>query len=165
MDDGAAAHGAPQSSGETSRALGAVVQRRLTTFDPASGVPVVQNVPMMTPEQIKNLAPAALSLPYEDPLDMEPQYKGMTCGEVMMAKRAQRAAASGDDAQSESLLDRAIGKPESSSKSVNVNLSGNYEGYLAEKARKARESPREEGEARAPIDAEVVRPVDPLDLG
>lgn len=153
-NDGAAA----QEPGHPPRelALGAVVHRRLTTFDPASGVPVVTSVPMMTKDQIANLAPAALSLPYEDPLDMEPQYKGMTCGEVMMAKRAQKAAASGNLVESEALLDRAIGKPESSSKSVNVNLSGNYEGYLAEKARKARE---------APIDAEVVKPVDPLDLG
>lgn len=108
---------------------------------------------MMTTAQIGNLAAAALSAPYDDPLGLEPQYAGMTCGEVNMAKRAQRAAATGSLVEGEALLDRAIGKPKNSSENVNVNLSGNYEGFLAEKARKARAKP---------IEAEVVDDSDPL---
>ena len=148
--DGAAASG---SGDPPARALGAVVQRRLVAFDPMTGAPTVTNVPMMTPAQIGNLAAAALSAPYEDPLGLEPQYAGLTCGEVAMAKRAQRAAASGGIVETESLLDRAIGKPKNSSENVNVNVNGSYEDFLREKAAKI--SPA----VADVVEAEVVDPL------
>ena len=70
-----------------------------------------------------------------------------------MAKRAQRAAASGGIVETESLLDRAIGKPKNSSENVNVNVNGSYEDFLREKAAKI--SPA----VADVVEAEVVDPL------
>lgn len=157
-NDGGQAPPAGRAADSTGIALTAVVQRRLVAFDPATGAPIVTVVPMLTKAAIGDLAGAALSLPYEDPLGIEPHYVGMTCGEVAMAKRAQRAALNGDSVETEMLLDRAIGKPKSSAENVNVNLSGTYESFLREKAATA--GPAEP--APVIVDAEIVEPVDPL---
>lgn len=160
MDDGAVARGSGNEQdplGETApaQALGPVIQRRLVSWDP-QGNPVVIVVPTMPLKQMQNAPAAALSLLYEGP---EKRYQGMTCLEVNLVKRAQAAALSGDPVDGETLLDRAIGKPKSSSENVNVNLNGSYEDFLREKA----------GPAAAPPEpvfihtyAERVDPVDPL---
>lgn len=108
------------------QALGPVIQRRLVSWD-ADGNPCVVIVPMIPAKQMRDAPAAALSLPYEGP---EARYKGMTCLEVNLHKRAQNAALSGDPIDGETLLDRAIGKSKSSSENLNVNVSGSYEDYL-----------------------------------
>lgn len=123
----------------------APIQRRIVEFDAATGLPVLKIAPVFTKKQVVEVLNRAIAMPYEDPLGLEPQFAGMTVLEVMMIKRAQRAALTGDDREVESILDRLLGKPETSSKSVSVSAS--YEDYLKEVDRKA-----------APID---VTPQDP----
>lgn len=138
-----------------------MVQRRLVVFNEA-GVPVVTNVPFIPKAKIQTLALQALSLPYTTPEDelaielgLKPSdYYGRPIIEVMMVKAALKAARSGDMADIDPVLDRAIGKPKTSSENVNVN--GTYEGFL----KTAAELMGVSVPAEAPHvhDAEVVRP-------
>lgn len=152
MDDGAVAPGGQDPLGDTAaQPLGPVIQRRLVSWD-ADGNPCVVIVPMIPAKQMRDAPAAALSLPYEGP---EKRYQGMTCLEVNLHKRAQNAALSGDPVDGETLLDRAIGKPKSSSENVNVNLNGSYEDFLRGVA--AKTSP-----PSGVVDAEIMPPGDPL---
>jgi hypothetical protein len=157
-DDGAVAPGGSSSSPATpggsdpARALGVVIQRRLVQFDPVTGYPVVVIVPTLTKTQIGDTAAAALSLPYEDPLNLEPQYKGLTNVEVAMTKVAKRAALNADLADVEMLLDRAIGRPKNTAENVNLNVNGTYEDFLRSVAAKVTPS----SPSPTIVDAEVV---------
>lgn len=142
MDDSSAAHGAnPSATPEVNgvHALGAVVQRRLVAWNP-DGSPVVVTVPMLTKSQIGDMATAAISLLYNDPLGLEPEFHGLTNAEVMMIRVARRAAA-GDFSATDMILDRVLGKPKQSSENVNVKVT--YEDFLREQAAKeAQDLPR-----------------------
>lgn len=119
----------------TPHPLGPVIQRRLVVFD-ASGHPVVTTTPFIPKAKIQQLAMQALSLPYtsaEDELAIElglkpSDFYGRPCIEVMLVKAAMSAARTGDVDVIEKVLDRAIGKPKTSSE--NVNLNGSYEDFL-----------------------------------
>lgn len=168
MDDGAVAPGGADRGlsdplGDTAtpapaQPLGPVILRRLVDWDP-DGNPVVKIVPTMPPKKMQGLAATALSMIYDGP---EPQYRGMTMIEVNLAKRARIAALSGSTEEGEALLDRAIGKPKSSSENVNVNLSGSYEDFLRGLAGAG--GPPPSAPAANVVDAEVIRPApeDPL---
>lgn len=100
-----------------------------------NGIPVPITEPLLQKEQVKDLALAALSLPYEgegDYLGLEPELFGHTKGEVMMIRLAKHAAA-GDKDAIKILLDRILGRPEQSTKSLSVKMS--YEEMLAEMAK------------------------------
>lgn len=146
--DPAASAAIPSAGAAGSPPGGAIVKRRLVSFDPATGMPVVQTVPMLTKVQVHDVIAAAAASPYEDPLGLEPQYAGWTNLEVMVDKRVRAAAHSGDDQLVESILDRLIGKPKQSSESVVTKLT--YEDTLKEIAR----------QAVSPIDASVVDPLE-----
>jgi hypothetical protein len=75
------------------------------------GVPVMRSVPMLTRQQITDIALAAAATIYEpDPTSPgDQQYANLTCLEVMLIKQAQAAARSGSGV--ESILDRLAGRP------------------------------------------------------
>jgi hypothetical protein len=89
---------------------------------------------MLTKPQIETLAAVALSLPYDDPLGLDPEFDGMTNAEVMMVRMARKAAA-GDLSVASELLDRVLGRPKQSVESKSLNLT--YEDFLKEAARLA----------------------------
>lgn len=88
--------------------------------------------PLQTLCRVRGLRPkqvisTMLELPYPaDPI-LEPDFVGMTYGEVALFRQLQRAAA-GSSASLEMLLDRTEGKPVQSN--VNVNASVNYQDFL-----------------------------------
>lgn len=135
----------------------AVVLRRLVSWDPLTGQPIVKVAPMLTREQITEAITASLALPYEpDPRTPEDQrYAGMTNLEVQLHKRSKSAARSGSTDDSEALLDRVLGKPKTTAESLRVTIG--YEDYLKDIASK---TPPPQSESQ-PIDAEIV-PEDPL---
>lgn len=110
------------------------VQRRLVAWDPTTQAPTVKTVPMIPKSEIHNLAQAALSLPYHDPIGLEPEFAGMTNAEVMVIKLSREAARTGDSSLIETLLDRVLGKPKQSAEVLQVRA--NYEDYLKELAAK-----------------------------
>lgn len=111
-----------------------VVQQRLVVFE--NGMPVVTTQPYIPKAKIQQIALQALSLPYTDDNDelaiemgLPPsEFYGRPLIEVMLIKRTRAAARTGDDDKIERTLDRAIGKPKTSSE--NVNLNGSYEDFL-----------------------------------
>ena len=108
------------------------VQRRIIEFK--DGVPVLTTVPVLNKGHVQSMYWIAAAQPYEvaDPLDPDfGKYDGMTVAEVMVRKQLLAAAKSGDV---EVVMDRLIGKALSKSESVNVNLNGNYETWLKDKA-------------------------------
>lgn len=137
------------------RALTApVVLRRLVTIDPQTGGPVVTTAPYIPKAKIQTLALQALSLPYTSPEDelaielgLQPSdFYGRPLVEVMVLKAALGAARTGDIDMIEKVLDRAIGRPKTSSE--NLNLNGSYEDFL--KAAAALMSPAPNGAAPEP---------------
>lgn len=98
------------------------VQRRLVAWDPVTGAPIVKDVPMIPKVMVADVALAALSMPYDDPIGLEPQFRGLTNLEVMMIKRANRAAKTGDGDESDKLLDRVLGKTKIMSEIKKVNI-------------------------------------------
>lgn len=93
----------------------------------ADGLPMATGVPTITKAGLEELAVASLSLTYDDPLGIYPEFKGMSNAEVMMVRMA-RKAADGDISVAAMLLDRVLGKPKQSVESKNVSFS--YEDYL-----------------------------------
>ena len=99
-------------------------------------MPVVTTQPYIPKAKIQQLALQALSLPYtsaNDELAIElglkpSDYYGRPLVEVMVVKAALAAAQSGDVDIIEKVLDRAIGKPKTSSE--NLNMNGSYEDFL-----------------------------------
>ena len=127
----------PTPSQPNSTGVGpAAVNRRLVVFDPATGLPVVKTIAQFTKTQIADLAMAVAGLPYttpEDELAVElglppSRFYGMTNLEVMLIRRQERAAQTGDRDEVEAVLDRLIGKPLAKSESARVNVS--YEDFL-----------------------------------
>lgn len=126
--------------------------QRIVKFNPESGVPEVTTAPMVTRSQVNDAITAALALPYEpDPRIVgDEAFRGMTNLEVMMRKRARLAARTGEDGPSESLLDRMMGKPKTTSENLSVSV--DYVAYLKSLAEKTVSAA-----ARGPIDAQVVK--------
>jgi hypothetical protein len=97
-----------------------------------NGLPVPATRPIFNNDSAKNLAICALSLPYEgvDPLGfgvklIEPEFEGMTNGEVAYIRLARLAAAGSMDAL-DKLMDRAIGKPRQEIDST-VNVTAGFQ--------------------------------------
>lgn len=110
------------------------VQQRIIEWK--DGAPVLTTAPVLEKQHVQSLYWIAAAQPYvvDDPLDPDfGKYDGMTIAEVMVRKQLQAAAKSGDV---EAVMDRLIGKALSKSESVNVNLNGNYETWLKDKAKK-----------------------------
>ena len=127
-----------------------------------NGAPTVIVQPYLPKAKIQTLAIQALSLPYTDENDelaiemgLPPsEFYGRPMIEVMIIKRTRAAARTGDDDKIERTLDRAIGKPETTSK--NVNLNGSYEDFLKAAANLMKNAPRPQPDS--PTEAEVVPP-------
>jgi len=62
----------------------------------------------------------------------EPEFEGMTYGQVILKKQVLYAAG-GDPAAFDRVLDRMVGKPLQAN--VNTNLSGSYKDFLEDVAR------------------------------
>ena len=73
------------------------------------GMPSLVAMPVISKKAIPALLEAAASLPYDDPLNLEPQYQDKPCIEVAALKLAQKAAR-GDPQAFKELLDRLLGK-------------------------------------------------------
>lgn len=116
----------------------AVVNKRMITWG-ADGVPVPTSVPLISKQNIEELALVSLALPYTgDALGMvEEEFKGMSNAEVMLVKLA-RSAAGGSMAAVEVLLDRVLGRPKQSVESKSFRMT--YEDLLKEKAAAAKRS-------------------------
>lgn len=114
-----------------------------------NGQPQVQNVPMFTKQQVKDILVASVTELYDADPTLEPQYVGKTNMEVMLSKRVKRAALTGDDDAVEKLLDRLIDKPKTVNESKTLEIKGSYEDVLKDIAR------RTQDEAEL-VDAEVV---------
>ena len=68
-----------------------------------------------------------LSLPFDDPLELFPEYRGLTNVEVMIHQQV-RKATMGDEKAFNNVLDRVIGKAPQYINQKSVNLS--YKDYL-----------------------------------
>ena len=141
--------------------------KRVVVFDPATGQPVIQNVPMFTKQQVANIIVAAATELYEGDPILEPEFIGKTNLEVMVIKQTRRAAANGEMVLVEAILDRIIGKPKTTSESHSI--SETYEQALARIERqdaearlRAAPSTPPASDASAPIEAQVI---DPSPLG
>lgn len=117
---------------------------------------MVTTAPYIPKAKIQQLALQALSLPYtsaNDELAIElglkpSDYYGRPLVEVMLTKAALGAAQSGDVDIIEKVLDRAIGKPKTSSENLNMDVS--YEAFLKGAAELMKpKGPR-------PVDAEII---------
>jgi hypothetical protein len=136
-----------------------VTTRQLVVWE--NGGPVVKNIPLITAAQVKDLHAAALTQLYAEPYDelaiemgLPPsRFYGMTLIEVMLIKRAENAARTGDCDEVEKILDREMGK--AVARSENHNVTETYDQALKRIA--IAESAKTKAAARsAPIDAEVV---------
>lgn len=104
-----------------------VSQRQLVVWE--GGVPIVKNVPLITAVQVKDLHAAALTQLYSEPDDdlkiemgLPPsRFFGMTLIEVMLIRRAENTARSGNSDDVEKILDRELGKAVARSENHNVN--------------------------------------------
>jgi len=93
------------------------------------GVPVVKNVPLLTPGKIKDLHTAAVMQFYSTPDDelaiemgLPPsRFYGLTLLEVMLIKQAEGAARSGDRDDVEAIRDRLEGKPKTTAEVHSVS--------------------------------------------
>lgn len=86
------------------------------------GNPYSVDVPVVRKEKIIPLLEIAASLPYQDPLNMEPEFDGLSCMEVMLRKLTQKAA-SGDVDSIKDVVDRLAGKATQRTESVKMNMS------------------------------------------
>lgn len=83
-------------------------------------------------DDVKNTIKALWAIPYDaDPI-LEPEYMGLTNGQVIMMKQVELAV-KGDGSALDRLLDRMIGKPEQVNK--NLNVQGTYKEFMEEVAR------------------------------
>lgn len=88
--------------------------------------------------------------------EQDQEFAGLTNAEVMIIRLA-RAAAEGNLASIESMLDRALGRPKQSMETKSLTMS--YADVLKEKAARLRQN--EALAAAATVDAEVVQPPSP----
>lgn len=136
--------------------MSGVGARQLIVWE--GGVPVVRNVPLVTPAQIKDLHAAALTQIYVEPDDhlklemgLPPsRFYGLTLLEVMLIRRAERAAASGDKDEVESILDRELGKPKTT-----AEVHSTTETYEQMLKRIGKEEEERRIKAAKPIEAEI----------
>ena len=125
------------SAGSLTRA--GAVNQRIVTWE--GGVPVVRNVPIITEGVVAAVQAAAAAQPYVDPDDalavemgLPPsRFSGMTNIEVMIVKRTELAAKTGDDDRIERVLDRLVGKPKT--KGEIHAVSETYEQFLERTAK------------------------------
>lgn len=142
-----------------SQAPPGVANRQLVVWE--GGLPVVRNVPIITPAQIKDLHAAALTQLYAEPYDdlaiemgLPPsRFHGMTLLEVMLIKRAENAARTGDKDEVEAILDRELGKPKTTAEVHSTTET--YEQACLRIAR-AEETKRVDAARPVVVDAEVV---------
>lgn len=81
---------------------------------------------------VKASLTALWDMPYDaDPI-LEPEFVGLTHGQVIMSQQVQQAIR-GEGAAVDRLLDRMIGKPEQVNKNLNVNTT--YKEFLEEVAK------------------------------
>lgn len=138
----------------------APISRRLVVFE--GGVPVLKDVPLLTPTLMKDIQRAAMVERYAEPgdelaieLGLPPsEFYGRTLAEVMVIKQARRAAATGESELVEAIRDRLEGKPKTTAENVNHNI--NYESALLDID--AKEKARAAPPASPIIEAEVVPP-------
>ena len=117
------------------------VHQRIVTWE--GGVPVVKNVPVITESVVAAVQAAAAAQLYVDAddalaaeLGLPPsRFSGMTNIEVMLVKRTELAAKTGDDDRIERVLDRLVGKPKT--KGEVHSVSETYEQFLERTAKKA----------------------------
>ncbi len=103
------------------------INRRMIIWTP-EGVPMPSSSPLLSKQNIEDLATTALSLPYTGG---EEEFASMTNAEVMLVRLA-RAAAGGDQSAAEALMDRVLGRPKQSVESKSFRMT--YEDLLKEKA-------------------------------
>jgi hypothetical protein len=143
------------------------ISRRIVVWE--DGIPTVKGVPLLTRENVSEIALAAASLPYVDPDDVlaesmglppRSRFRGMTNLEVMLIRRQEEAAAPGaNDGIRESILDRLIGKPKTTSE--NHNITESYEDACNRIARET--VTRARPVSPSVMDAQVVDPDPALD--
>ncbi len=93
---------------------------------------------ILTNTAVQQLPLTVISLPYERTLeeelnDIDPEFEGLSNGEVMLIRLA-REAANGDQSAMTILLDRILGKPKFQAEVK--TLSFTYQEFLEELARK-----------------------------
>lgn len=125
---------------------GITINRRLIQWD-ENGNPVPISQPVLAKKQIQDLGAAVMSMPYQDPLGLEPEFDGMTNAEVIYIRLA-RDAADGDHEARKELLDRVLGKPKQTSEVKKLDLT--YQDFVDELARKAGKAADVEGENPLP---------------
>jgi hypothetical protein len=136
-----------------------VLNRQLIEW--VDGAPVVKTMTLITAPQIKDLHAASLTQIYSEPYDdlaiemgLPPsRFYGMTLLEVMLIKRAENAARSGDSDEVERILDRELGKPKTTAEVHSV--SETYEQACLRIAR-AEEAKRVASAKVVVVDADVV---------
>ena len=165
MDNG----DSPSADKKVEGLMPAVPHKRMITWDEVTGLPVPTDVPILEKPQVEALALTTLALPYRTPplavgatereiefhkelLEQEKEFVGMNNGEVMMVRMA-RAAASGDLAAADKLLDRVLGKPKQSSEVKTMSIS--YEQFMENLAKQENNKPIAGGTVVE--DVEIVR--------
>ena len=107
------------------------------------GVPTPAYRQILTNTAIQQLPLTVISLPYERTLEEEienidPEFEGLTNGEVMLIRLA-REAARGDQSAMTMLLDRILGKPKFQAEIKSLTM--NYQDFLEELARQENKGP------------------------
>ena len=102
------------------------------------GAPVPAYRQILTNTSIQQLPLTVISMPYERTLEEElnnidPEFEGLSNGEVMLIRLA-REAASGDPSAMTILLDRILGKPKFQAEIKTLSM--NYQDFLEELARR-----------------------------
>lgn len=104
-----------------------------------NNIPTTETRDVFPITQIKNVAQTILAEPYYDPLEIYPEYKGMSKGEVVLRQLIQRAM-DGEDTATRELLDRLVGKPKLQVETKRLELT--YQDYLDELDRTTKHTPQ-----------------------
>lgn len=98
-------------------------------------IPRVETRDVFPVQQINTVTQAILAEPYNDPLEIYPEYKGMSKGEVVLRQLINRAM-DGEDIATRELLDRLLGKPKIQVETKRLDLT--YQDYLDELERNSK---------------------------
>jgi len=90
-------------------------------------IPTVTDQEIFPTGQLTAVTEKILAEPYEDPLGIFPEFKGMSKGEVVLRQLISRATLGDKDATKE-LLDRMVGRPKQQIESKRLTMS--YQDYL-----------------------------------